>query len=312
MYGNRLPKILEPDLQNELLNEYAKNKDSCIRERLILHNLRLVKSISLKYKEGTNSLKNQEDLYHEGVIGLMAAIESYDPDKGSFSGHAVYRIKASITEYIRDKAQPLRVPARIYETLYKVDVFKEKYENQYYKKPTMIEISAALDIPMKRLKFILDIDRNVASLDSYITAEGETSLGEIIEDPESDFSESILSSIFVDETIEQFKHYLNESEFNVVVLSLGLNCKEHSYKEISELLEIPYKDIATIKTDCMRKLRRTGYMTRIKRELDEETIWYQSPSYDNVITKKSYKQSPVENIVMRRESNRKSLFGSFK
>ncbi|MDP0971932.1 sigma factor, partial [Klebsiella pneumoniae] len=78
----------------------------------------------------------EEDLFGEGVIGLMNSLETYDPGKGSFSNHAATHIKATIRAYIRDKSKGLRVPAHVYETLFKIESFRRHYSKNNKTEPT--------------------------------------------------------------------------------------------------------------------------------------------------------------------------------
>ncbi|WP_422487126.1 sigma-70 family RNA polymerase sigma factor [Gudongella sp. DL1XJH-153] len=305
----KLPQVLDEQLQEEFLKEYIKSGDSQVKETLILHNLRLVKVISNRYRMDNNPLRQEEDLFNEGVIGLMNSLDSYDPGKGSFSNHAATHIKATIRAYIRDKSKGLRVPAWVYESLYKIEAYRRHYtRDNNEKEPTIKEISGALKIPYRKVKELMDIEQNVTSLDVDISQEGEgITLGDMIEDPEGCFEDDVVESVFINGFIEQIKSYLRDEELEALRLNLGLNCKEHQLKEVARIINRDPGYTAEIRNKALRKIRRSAYAKQLEKELDEVTSWYSSPRYDTDRVTGGNPSSPVERIVIDREKKLKKL-----
>ena len=308
MYDMKLPQVLDEGLQEELLKEYIKTGDSQVRDTLILHNLRLVKAISSRYRMDNNPLRQEEDLFGEGVIGLMNSLETYDPGKGSFSNHAATNIKATIRAYIRDKSKGLRVPAHVYETLFKIESFRRHYSKNNKTEPTIREISEALDIPYKKVDELLSIDQDVSSLDIELSDEGEGfTLGDTLEDQESYFEEEVVNSVFIEEFLVIANEYLKDEELEALRLNLGLNCREHQLKEVSRIINKEPGYIAELRNKALRKIRRSAYAKQLERELDEITSWYSSPRYDTDRVTGGNPSSPVERIALDRERKLKKL-----
>lgn len=304
MHDKRLPKVLDEQLQEELLSHYRETRDPTIRETLILHNLKLIKVIIRKYTLKDNPLRGEEDLFNEGVLGLMNAIESYDPEKGSFSNHAAIHIKATVRAYIRDKTQSIRISAGAYQTLYKIESFRREYIRQNVREPTIREVSEALSLPYKKVEELLEANRSVSSLDSPISEDEASTLIDVIEDPESDFTERVCDSVLAQEILTAAKETLNEKEHDVLRMTYGLN---YSLKTISSILDVNYSYTAELRAKAIRKLKRSKYIAGLERELDEGTVWYRSQRFDSEGIRGTAQHSPVERIVMEREQRRKKL-----
>jgi RNA polymerase sigma factor (sigma-70 family) len=270
LYDVKLPKTLDKQLQEELLKKYIETKDKDIRDTLILHNLKLVKYISKRYQVQNNPLREDEDLFGEGVLGLINGIESYDPEKGSFSNHAAIHIRAKVGSYIRDKTRGLRIPAHVYEDLHKIRTFKRDYlnVNGYY--PSTEDISQGLNMDQARVEEYLSINQSTASLDKSISEDGEDiTLGDTLEDVESKFEDRVLSSVFVEEFMLDMKQYLETEEHEMIRLSLGLDCREHQLKEVARILDYSIKDAQKVKNQAFRKVRGSQYVRDLYNERRE-------------------------------------------
>lgn len=308
MYVLNLPEVLDEKLLEELLNHYIKTKDNTVKETIILHNLRLVSYIANRYKSDTNPLRAYDDLFNEGVIGLINGLNTYDPEKGTFKNHIAIYIKASIRAYIRDKASGLRVPSWLYETLYKVESFKRDFYNKYQREPTIQEISDILDIKYSKLEKILSINRKVSSLDIVITGEdSEYSIGEVIKDDNINIEDDVISSVFIDSFLKSIEDNLKEDEIEALRLNLGLNCMEYQMTEVSKILNRSYQDSVNLKNQAIKKIRKSSYGMQLIRELDEITPWYTSPKYSDKGIRGEYYESPVERLVLMREQRLKKM-----
>ena len=309
MYDVKLPKTLDKQLQEELLKQYIETKDKEIRDTLIVHNLRLVRYISDGFKEENNCLREREDLFGEGVLGLMNALESYDPEKGSWSNHAVTHIKATIRSFIRDKTKGYRVSAGVYEALYKIETFRREYwKHNKGTEPTIAEVARALGMKYHNVKELMGVDQKTTSLDINISEDGDgLTLGDTIEDPDANFEDNVIESVFISEFIEQVSQYLNEDELKALGLLMGLNGRQYQLKEVATILNTSDTYAAELKNKALRKIRRSAYAMQLQRELDDMTGWYKSPSYSNEKVTGGAIESPVERIVFEREKHRNRL-----
>jgi RNA polymerase sigma factor (sigma-70 family) len=317
-----LQNRLDDDLQQELLREYEETKDEEKKELLILHNLRLVKYFSGKYAKVDSPGRDEEDLFQEGIIGLMNAIRTYDPESGKFSTYAAQCIKSSIFNYIRDRSSSLRIPAHRREKLHKIIKAKEELLRELQRQPTDKEISDLLSIPVDEIRYLKLISREVISLDLPVGEDEDMMKGDTIEDPSSQFEETICSSLFIEEFYKNMQHELTAEEFEVIRLSLGLYCRVHSYKEVADImnLESP-KQAQSIREKGMRTLRKKTFiqsllkdrsiMREVEKEVDDMTRWYSSPTYGGVKTSRDHTSgSNLEDLAIQRIDLKKKALDS--
>ena len=239
----------------------------------------------------------------------MNAWKSYDRERGGWGNHAALHIKATIREFIRDKTKGYRVPAWVYESLYKVEAFRRQYWKDHNgAEPTIKEVAKALDMKYHKVKELMEIDQRTTSLDIDISEEGDgITIADTIEDPDARFEDEVIESMFISEFIQKVTKYLTEDELKALGLTMGLNCRRHQLKEVAEILEISDTYAAELRNKAFRKIRRSGYAMQLQRELDEITSWYRSPNYETEGISGNGKHSSVERIVLEREENRKKV-----
>ena len=309
MYDMKFPRPLDKQLQEELLKKYIATKDKEIRDTLIVHNLRLIRYIATKFREEGNCLREDDDLLGEGVLGLINALESYEPERGSWSNHAVTHIKATIRTFIRDKTKGYRVPAGVYEALYKIETFRREYwKHNKGTEPTIAEVARALGMKYHNVKELMTVDQRTTSLDIDISEDGDgLTLGDTIEDPKANFEDNVIESVFISEFIEQVNQYLNEDEQKALGLLMGLNGRQYQLKEVAAILNTSETYAAELKSKALRKIRRSGYVMQLQRELDDITGWYKSPNYQTAKVTGGSPGSSVERIVLEREYTMEKL-----
>lgn len=314
----KFPKPLDSKYQLELLKLYQEQKDNNARDLVILHNLRLVVFLINRYFR-QDSDNEFDDYFQEGIIGLMKAIETFDSEKGSFSNHASINIRSSIQAYIRDKAPTIRIPAHAYEDIARIEVFRRDYTNINSIEPTYQEISEALSMPYWKVEKLMKIDTSTISIDTPIQGTEDILLGDSIEDPNSDFNDRVCGKVFVEEFIKASSEYLDPIEHKLFILSTGLNCEPYEMTVVSKILGLEYKNAVNMKSRVLTKIRKSShvkalyqarksdYGRRFNRELDYNTSWYKSPTYNTDRVQSGRKDSPVERIVLERESMTKKL-----
>lgn len=317
-----LHKRLDEDLQQELLREYEETKDEEKKELLILHNLKLVKYFSSKYTKVDSPGRDEEDLFQEGTIGLINAINTYDPESGKFSAYAAFCIRTAIFNYMRDRASSLRIPAHRREQLHKIIKAREELLQDLQRQPTDKEISDLLNIPVDEVRYLKLISRETLSLDTPISEEEDMLLSDTIEDASSRFEDTLCSSIFIEEFYKSMQQELTAEEFEVIRLSLGLFCRIHSYKEVAEKLKLESpKQAQSIREKGMRTLRKKVFiqgllkdrsvMREVEKEVDDRTRWYSSPTFGEMKTPRDHSAgSAVEDIVIKRIGYREKTLDS--
>jgi RNA polymerase sigma-B factor len=156
-----------------------------------------------------------EDIIQVGCVGLMKAIDQFDETQGaSFKTYATYRVTGEIRHYLRDKASIIRAPRELLELSFRMNLIIEKLQSKMGRTPTEVEIANELQIPVKRINEVFEVDRRkqTISLDQIANlSEKEQSLGErIIDDKYQEYQNLQEERIMLKEAVELLPDYLKE------------------------------------------------------------------------------------------------------
>lgn len=294
-------ELREPLSEEEQLKLFKDRNNLESKEKLILHNLKLVMWVAKQYyRPGENEL---DDLFQAGVIGLMRAIEGYEVDKGMLSSYAVWWIKQSITRDITDTGKVIRIPAYMAQEVNNLRMIKRELFQELEREPTPKELSIKLDISINKVNEILNIIQDPISLNMVMSGEnGEATLESIIEDKEANFENDLISSMFIEEFKNEFKGKLSELQYETIRLYYGLDGTVYTLQEITDKYDCKSKDyVRSQRDEALRTIRRSRYSQEIKKEIEERTSYIRGIDYSQPRSKGGVRSSPVENIVLLRE-----------
>lgn len=263
---DRLPGGLDRLTQVPLLNaeeegrltRAARAGDEGAKERLVEANMRLVINIARGYRSRQIPL---EDLIQEGAIGLMQAVERFDPDRGfRFSTYATHWVRQAIGRAIDNKSKSIRLPAHVAQSLRRVEKERQRllYETGY--EPSQDQIAQALGIAPNRLQTLLLVSRELVSLELEV-GDGGATLGTLIRDPDATNAESTMLSNEVIAVLRRILSELDEREQRVMRHRYRL--EERDDEEPEAELELSRNRIRQIEAQAVRKLRAIVQQRRL-------------------------------------------------
>ncbi|MEJ5251465.1 MAG: RNA polymerase sigma factor RpoD/SigA [Chthonomonadetes bacterium] len=253
---NRLTRValLTPEEEQELA-ERARKGDEEARQKLVEANMRLVMNIAKHYR---NALVPFEDLVQEGAIGLMNAVERYDPSRGyRFSTYATHWIRQAIGRAIDNKAKTVRIPAHVAEQLRRMERERERLRRETGDEPSIEQLAKAMGVSPKKILQLQQAAQEPLSLDMLVGEEEDTSLGSLIHDQNVRDPEEVILEMerrkVLDELLET---ELTDRERQVIIRRLGYGDQEEQVlQEIGEALKISRERVRQIEAQAMRKLK---------------------------------------------------------
>jgi RNA polymerase primary sigma factor len=239
------------------------------RQRLVLTHLPFVVALARPYAEHRVSLL---DLIQEGNIGLLQAIEKFDPQRGArLATYAAWWIRQAILRALSDQGRPIRLPAATRRLLIRLRRTHAGLAQQLGREPTIAELAAQIGVAQRQVKGILPLLQEPLSLEAPVDTEGETALEELVPDPRSGDVEELVADHLAQDYIRATLAELTLQEQQVLTLRYGLDDgRFRSLEEAGVLLNLRRDQVRKIEGRALRKLRHPRLLAQLAEAGNQE------------------------------------------
>ena len=260
--------LISVDEEIELAKKIS-NGDDEARKKMITANLRLVVKIAQDYSNIGLSLL---DLINEGNIGLMKAVERFDPSKGGkLSTYASWWIKQSIKRALANQSKTIRLPVHMVDRVTQIRRTTQQLSEKLNREPSDEELAEEMKIPVSRITHLKSVSKKPASLDSPINDEDGSNLGDLVPDEKSTSPLEKLQSKSLVGDVDKVLSTLEPREADIIRLRFGLEGRDpKTLEEVGEQIGITRERVRQLQEQAIRQLRKS--MTKFEKQRTWEEI----------------------------------------
>ncbi len=256
IYLNEIGQNALLSAQDEL--RYArltKQGDFEARQKMIKHNLRLVVNIAKHYAYRGMALL---DLIEEGNLGLIHALEKFDPERGfRFSTYATWWIRQNIERAIMNQSRTIRLPVHVIKELNVVLRALRHLETHCEKEPTTEDVAHLLELPVEEVRRVLAYNERTASLDAPLDIDPMLSVGESIPDEYNPTPDLKLEHTELEVYVQEWLNQLNDKQRRVIEHRYGLNGYDIcTLEQLAEYMSLTRERVRQIQIEALHSLRK--------------------------------------------------------
>ena len=266
MYLNEIGHnaLLSPSEERRLA-ELTKAGDFPARQKMIEHNLRLVVNIAKHYAHRGMALL---DLIEEGNLGLMHALDKFEPERGfRFSTYATWWIRQNIERAIMNQSRTIRLPVHVIKELNVILRARRHLESHGVSDPGDEDIAHLTGFTVEEVRRMLRLNDRVASLDAPLDIDPNLSIGEAIADENCALPEDLLEHAETEAFVRSWLDDLNDKQRWVIERRFGLGGHDiHTLEQLAESLEVTRERVRQIQMEALHQLRRMLKRTGVRKD----------------------------------------------